>query len=565
MTFFDIHVLAAIKLISIVFVIGGYFFIKKKNPVLFLLWFGVLSAVSYILFVNDRQLLFWGLQGDELTIAAMYNTFAHVGFGADFAFHNFPPFYPPGFFWLFSIPGKIFGWNGVQMAKFAAASFFFVFPIGAYVTQRFLLKGLVSSKRLLVFSFVTPLIIMSVLGIDLLIGKPYEVCAAFTTVIWTIALFIKASQKKLSKKEVVLFGVIAGLIFMTYYLWLVFAAIVFLLLLSLLKKEDILRYIVTLSKVASIGILTAVPFWGPLVYTYLTVGMESWQTTFYTPENSVLWLPLTQFGSSQQILLFLGFISLLWFFKKEIISKILLSFLGAAFVWWGLGLSLLLFFSTPFQEFRGFYVLAPVVVSFGLAWAISYVWETFEALSYSHLREVVSYVGMLLLMTHAIFGFFVDDPTVRKNMVQSKTFPRHTVELVDALRELGNGSQLVTLSTSPQMLSLFPVNHYIYFNQHNAHPASIFSVRYQTIVSLAHAASPEEAYDIVTNAAFGPIDQFIFSIEEGQYVLYFHLDKPIEGIEEKRIVFDTDIFSAAYFERVYESPTYVVLHRKLNI
>ncbi|KKS51586.1 MAG: hypothetical protein UV18_C0020G0007, partial [Candidatus Magasanikbacteria bacterium GW2011_GWC2_42_27] len=281
MTFFDIHVLAAIKLISIVFVIGGYFFIKKKNPVLFLLWFGVLSAVSYILFVNDRQLLFWGLQGDELTIAAMYNTFAHVGFGADFAFHNFPPFYPPGFFWLFSIPGKIFGWNGVQMAKFAAASFFFVFPIGAYVTQRFLLKGLVSSKRLLVFSFVTPLIIMSVLGIDLLIGKPYEVCAAFTTVIWTIALFIKASQKKLSKKEVVLFGVIAGLIFMTYYLWLVFAAIVFLLLLSLLKKEDIIRYIGTLSKVASIGILTAVPFWGPLVYTYLTVGMESWQTTFY--------------------------------------------------------------------------------------------------------------------------------------------------------------------------------------------------------------------------------------------------------------------------------------------
>ena len=84
-------------------------------------------------------------------------------------------------------------------------------------------------------------------------------------------------------------------------------------------------------------------------------------------------------------------------------------------------------------------------------------------------------------------------------------------------------------------------------------------------MSLAHAASPEEAYDIVTNAAFGPIDQFIFSIEEGQYVLYFHLDKPIEGIEEKRIVFDTDIFSAAYFERVYESPTYVVLHRKLNI
>ena len=146
-------------------------------------------------------------------------------------------------------------------------------------------------------------------------------------------------------------------------------------------------------------------------------------------------------------------------------------------------------------------------------------------------------------------------------MVQSKIFPQHTVELVEALRELDNGSQLVTLITSPQMLSLFPINHYIYFNQHNAHPASIFSVRYQTVLSLAQASTPKEAYDIVTNAAFGPIDQFIFSVEEGQYVLYVHLDKPIVGIEEKRIVFNSDIFSAEYFDHLYENSTDIVLRR----
>ncbi|PIR75768.1 MAG: hypothetical protein CO030_01930 [Candidatus Magasanikbacteria bacterium CG_4_9_14_0_2_um_filter_42_11] len=562
MTFFDIHVLAAIKLISIVFVIGGYFFIKKKNPVLFLLWFGVLSAVSYILFVNDRQLLFWGLQGDELTIAAIYNTFAQVGFGADFAFHGFPPFYPPGFFWLCSIPGKIFGWNGIQIAKFAAASFFLVFPIGGYLTQRFMLKGLVSSKRLLIFSFLTPLIIMSVLGIDLLIGKPYEVLAAFLTVVWTIALFMHASQKKLSQKEILLFGVIAGLIFMTYYLWLVFAAIVFLLLFGVLKKNDILRYILNLSKVATIGIITALPFWGPLVYTYITVGMESWQTTFYTPENSGLWLPITQFGSSANIVLFLSFVSILWFFKKDLISKILLSFLGAAFIWWGFGLALLLFFSTPFQEFRGFYVLAPVVLSYGFAWAISSIWKKLEERSYVHLQEVVLYLGILLLIAHSIFGFFIDDPTVRKNMVHSKSFPAQTLDLAYALREMDHASDLVTLSTSPQLVAIFPINHYIYFNQHNTHPASIFSVRYQTVLSLSGASTPEEAYAIVTNAAFGPIDQFIFSLEEGEYVLYFHVDKPIEGIEEKRIVFNKDMFSDQYFEHIYEDTTNVVLQRK---
>ncbi|PIZ95358.1 MAG: hypothetical protein COX81_00965 [Candidatus Magasanikbacteria bacterium CG_4_10_14_0_2_um_filter_37_12] len=564
MTFADVHMLVAIKLFFLFFLVVSLFFIRKKVPLWsFLLFFGVVSSASYLLLVNNHMLLFWGLQGDEITVAAMYNTFAHVGLWSDFAFHNLPAFYPPGYFWLFAILGNWFGWNGIQIAKVATATFFLFFPIVIYFFCKILeeKKKIVDNLTYLVFIFLAPLIIMSTLGIDLLIGKPYEIVSAVLTIFWTIALYVHILTKKLSWKEVLSFGIIAGVIFMLYYLWLVFAGMVFIIQMFFLKRTKIFPYLLDLIKVALVGIIVALPFILPLVLTYINVGMESWQTAFYIPANSKLWLPITQFGSSANIILFVGFISILWY-SRETIPRLLLSFLGAAFLWWGLGLFLLLFFSTPFQEFRGFYVLSPVVVSIGAAYGISRFWQFFKEKRDIHGQQVLMFVGVLLLGAHAIFGFFVDDPIVQQNAIISKTLPENVFTLVEVLKTLPEADSLVTLHSVPQILAFFPINHYLYFNQNNTHPAAIFSVRFATISALELATSSKEAYNIVTSAPYGPIDQFIFYKQDGLYTLYFHLDKPIQGIEERKISFSQELFSATYFEKVYDSGHYTILRRK---
>ena len=97
----DIRLFILIKLLLIFFVfISIYLFYKKKSPYIFLSLVGTISALSYALLVDNHSLLFWGLQGDELTIGAMFKVFSK-GTWSDFAYHDLPPFYPPGFFLVF--------------------------------------------------------------------------------------------------------------------------------------------------------------------------------------------------------------------------------------------------------------------------------------------------------------------------------------------------------------------------------------------------------------------------------------------------------------------------------
>ncbi len=561
MTFEDVHVLVAIKLLFLVFLAGAFFCARKKTPPwVFLIFFGILSAASYILFVDDTALLFWGLQGDEITIAAMYNTFAHVGLGSDFAFHGFPAFYPALYFWIFAIPGRILEWNGVQIAKLGAATGFLLFPLAIYSLRALLPKSLRKKHLLTVFAFLAPLILMSTLGIDLFIGKPYEIIAAAVAIFWTICLHKRAQEGALTKKEIALFGIIAGLVFMTYYLWLVFAGLVYIIQMFVIERKILLRYLANLTKVAVVGIITALPFITPLILAYVANGMESWQTTFYTPVSSELWLPLTEFGSLTNIVLFAGFASILWFYK-ELIPRILLSFLGAAFLWWGFGLSMLLFFSTPFQEFRGFYVLAPTALALGAAYGGAKLWMYLKEQKNHNAQRVLLIIAVLMLGAQSIFGLFLDDPVVQQNRLASKHTNKDIHSLAQALEEVPHASTLTTLHTVPQLPAFVPINHYLYFNQHNTHPAAIFSTRYETVLSLASATTSEQIYAIASNAPYGPIDQFIFFDREDTYELYYHLDKPIVGIEQKTISLQKSLFSDEFFDLLYDEGAFVVLHR----
>jgi hypothetical protein len=80
----------------------GIFTRKIKNW-MFLVGLGLCMGAGYYSLVHNLELPIWGLVGDEITISAMYTTFAHYSFFSDFAYHNLPPYYPPLFF-LYYLP-----------------------------------------------------------------------------------------------------------------------------------------------------------------------------------------------------------------------------------------------------------------------------------------------------------------------------------------------------------------------------------------------------------------------------------------------------------------------------
>jgi len=562
MNFFDIQSYIVIKLLLLIFIaLASYLVYKKIKPVYFLALVGVISAAAYAVLVNNLELPLWGLQGDEITIAAMYNTFAHTSLMSDFSYHSLAPFYPPLWFWLFAVIGRVLNYNGVLIAKLASGFFFLLFPIGLYYFQKYLSQAepLENKSASNMLAVLAPLLILTILDKDLLIGKPYEVVTAALSIFWYIQLYLTISRQQLNNKKILLYGLIAGLIAMTYYLWLVFAALALLLLGLIEVKEARLRYFWSLIKTMLVALLVSAPFILPLAINYFKFGIESWQTSFFTPNGLNLWLPMFQLTSLNSLILLFGLVVLIYYRQQPLIKQLAYLFLSA-FVWWGLMMLVLLISKQPFQEFRGFYILAPSILAIAAAYGLTRLWNYFKVNDHKNLAFTLVIIGIVYFASQSIFGFFVDDPIVRGRRVESREVNQAILNLVNYLKTEANTNSKLTLQTTPQILAFTPINNLIYFNQHNNHPAAIFSERYKYLESLANASTAADLYERIKNCPYGKLERLIFYSDKDNYYLYFHLNKIIDGLEVREITINKDLFSAEYFKKVYDNNGYVVIN-----
>lgn len=560
MNYSDIQIYSSIKLLLVLFaILAAYLIIKKKNPLYLLTLFGLISAGTYALWSNNLQLPLWGLQGDELTIAAMFNTFAKVGLGADFSYHSLPPFYPPAFFWLFGLIGHLLHWNGIVMLKAAATIFLLIFPAAIYLLQRRLFKNILNDSRLnTLFACLSPLLIMSILDKDLMLGKPYEIVSAVAVILWVISLHHQAISQRWRIWLPFVYGLAAGLIFMTYYLWLVFAAIAFILMGLLESNQRKLHYFWRLSQTAVVGLVATLPFTGPLIGSYLKNGLENWQTVFFTPGGLDLWLPMFQLTSWTNLILLFGLATLIYC-RRQPIAKQLLYLLSTSFIWWTGGLLLLLIWHKPFQEFRGFYIWAPTILTLGAAYGLSRLWAYYQINQKSNWSITLALLGLAYLISQSFFGFFIDHPAIKNRRLESRQANPAIIQLANYLNNHSLASQSLTLETTPQLLAFTPINNLLYFNQHNGHPASIFSERYSYVQSLAAAKTPAELQQKIKQCPFGELKRFIFYSDQKYYYLYFHLDEFISGIKETELKFDRQLFVSPYFKITYQDNGYYVI------
>ncbi|MBT3816721.1 MAG: arabinofuranosyltransferase [Candidatus Magasanikbacteria bacterium] len=554
-----------VKLLFFVFVIFGIIAVYKKvHPVIFLLGFGILSATAYMALVRGTLLSFWGLVGDEITIAAMYESFAYHGLFTDFAYSNLPPFYPSLFFQVIAVIGRFFHWNGVQMAKFGAMITMLCFPVFLYWIQSVYWKHKKDSPKKLVW-LLGVLCLFIVIPWNSVITKPYELISGSLTILWTVFLVLDVYQKKINWQRVLVYGITGGILFMLFYFWFALAAMG-VALFHLFSKEktrikDYAYFLVTGIMVFIVG----APFWLPLVRSYSAHGSENWQLGFFIGEWITTHGPLLSFSLSGIVGL-IGLISLI-VYRKKIYIRILLSLFVAGYLWQIMGMVTILFFASPLQESKGFMFFNTPILALAAAYGIaSYVdYLVKKKKPYCSYRNF-GIIGILLLAPTMIFGTFADDIKVKKIYERSLLQKSAIVEILPALKSLEITNPTldiippIVLSTGlPELHAFYPYHDFIYFNQHNSHPAALFSERRAFLVDLAEETDPEVFAQTLKDNPFDQINHFVFlASEEKGYPIIFHRDDFPFGLKEETLWFDKALFDSEYFIEQYRSDKYVI-------
>lgn len=567
LSFNDVQHITAAKICFFVFILVGLIFIYKKyKPSLFLFFLGGLSALSYYFFVSDIGLMFWGLRGDEITIAAMYEMFAHGSFWSDFAYPHLAPFYPPLFFWLFALPGRLFDWNGIQIAKVAAFVTIFLFPAFFYFVQKyFWSKRILQDKKApaLVSWFVASIVPFAVIDWDAIILKPYELLSASLIIIWTVALLYVIHKEKWSSVYLLSFGLSGAVLFVLFYFWFFLAAIgIALFNLFYHSSLNLKKY----SYFALTGILVlffSTPFWLRLALNYAQYGAENWQLGFL----SLPWLATYGLGlefSVRGIIFLLGLLSLI-IFRQRFYIRALLCLFVSSYIWQMMGLFTITFFASPLQESKGFYFFNRIILVLAAAYLLEYLWHYFES-KYTSLnwRRTVLVIGLILLSPTMFFGTFADDPVAQRTRAESKQPREGVLELVGFLKSKNDSFEKITLHSGiTELYAYTPVNTFVYYNMHNSHPAADFSERFYFTQELARATRAEDFFSLSQSNNFGQIGRFIFFQSDTDfYPLYFHIDNFPNQSKTEIIQLPKKLFTEDFFEKVYESNQFVIFEPK---
>ena len=160
------------------------------------------------------------------------------------------------------------------------------------------------------------------------------------------------------------------------------------------------------------------------------------------------------------------------------------------------------------------------------------------------------------------FGFFIDDPVVQRRVVESRQLRPPVAKLIEYLAtDIKQSKDLLVLHSGIGELNAFlPLNNFIYFNQHNSHPAAQFSSRYLYVQWLSLARDSKEFHQMAVNSPQGRIDRFIFFTEPDSkvYKVYFELDNFPNQIKNEIVEIPQHLLAEPYFFKVYENEQVVI-------
>jgi len=262
-----IQALAWIKIIAGLSLAMWLFLIyKKPRPMYLGASIGLGLASFYAVMSKPLAKMFWGNNGDEIFILTFLAKVISGQPFHDFFYNWLPPFYPPLYFWLAGLAGKLLGLTAVGAAKLGVIavliSWFLVLGIGLKIYW-IKIREAEWGETWMWLGYAAVFLIMIDFN-DLLI-KPYEALSALLGVAWIALLNKTLSDGHWTKRHYAFFGIAGGLLILTYYFWwLIFISA----LIVLLRFQS--RPFVALKRLLVLGVIVVVVssiYFGPLFFT----------------------------------------------------------------------------------------------------------------------------------------------------------------------------------------------------------------------------------------------------------------------------------------------------------
>jgi len=560
MTPVEVWQIYLLQMIFLLFLGGGLIiYWRFRRPVFFVLSVSLFSGLAYLVMIYKYHVTWWGLQGDEIFVAANLQKMAAGHFFSDFFYNFLPPFYPPLYFWVIGLIAFIFDFSGVTAAHVGIFLTIIAVPLLAYFCQRYYFKNFSGKGFLPWQSALIACLIMVVYDKTAIILKPYEFISAVLVVFWTIFLLNDLQTLPLSKKQRIFYSISGSILFLTFYFWFFIVGLA-IGIYRLFSRAKFWNFYKELSIIGTSILIISAVYIVPLIYSYWRYGSENWQSGFLTMSDFNLYLPFvlfTPFG----LLSLIGLISLVVYFKNNLV-KALASLLIACYLWQITNALTMIFFQATFLPAKPFIFLAGTILMIAAGYGIGQVCEKLKLNIY--LKFLFFILAFVFFSNQLLFGAFIYDPSVQNQITKIKNYSKPEIAyLENKIKSVEGLEEMVVLSGGiPELSAYLPLNYYLSYNIHFSHPAAHFSQRYNFVKSLATAKDALVFYQMIKSAPLEKIDALLLFKGEGDYPFIFWIDNFPDGAKEEVIWIKAALIDLRYFNILYEDKFFILFQVK---
>lgn len=557
-----LNILALSKLLLAIFV--GLFLLgvwRKYRPVYFLSIFGGLIVLFYIVLAKDSQRMWWGTVGDELLVSGYLG---HVMFGdasKDFYYAWLPNFYPPLYFWVTGFVSKFLVHSGIAAAKVGIIGTFIIWFWGTYYWQKLfwskIFTGeknnfpLISHKW---FFALLPIFLLLISDFDALLLKPYEALAALLSVIWLIFWSVLSLEVKWTKNQYLFLGISSGLLFLLFYFWwFILLPLIFVLALKALdKKTQLKRFVINSALMA----LVSAVFWLPLLISFIKYGIENWQAKFFVFPDLFTFSPWSAI-SWRAMLLLLGLVGLVYFYKKNIAIKSIAGVLAFSYLYQMVSVLLYLVGYHPVQAYKPFMFLGGAALAVGLTIMSMHIFFLVKE-KYQKQSSIIFLVFLVVIFSQVPLIRWLDDPVIIRQIENDLQADDRSQQLAADIRQYVPDYKSRTWLTSgtANLNAYLPLSYYIAFSPHFSHQAAQYSQRLAEVKAMSEAESPVDFMNIINQGKEPQIDSLLFydeqtNVVDGDFTLFFWADRYPNGGQDLLIKISKGNISKQDWEEVY--------------
>lgn len=492
--------------LSFLFMLGAAWFSRVSASArswIIVLATSVWGAVTVALFFHGTPYALNGYGGDQAFRLAMILKFQTFGMPGDFYYRGLPPFYPPVLYWLLGTLARVFSAPSYVMMKVGTELLYLLSPIALFLVWR----RLVSPTRAAMIVLFN--IVFLSFGKAAPLVAPHAFLANSLFIPWWFHYVEQIGAARPTRTHYLVGGIIGGLLFMTYYFPFFIGG--FLLAVRcifhrhqrlLAPSRERFRWPHALAVLGLAAVFSSV-FWGPLLWSFITIGYHSAQQEWHHIESPGIGFEFVQFSLAG--LAFLGALLVAVRRSRSDLYRGFLLFVGTTFAFHLIG-SILGALDKPVNLIKaGEFIELTGGPLIGLVAAL--IFHRVRRTRPGTLVPAALVLAVLIAMLHEVNGY-AKRPMVRT--ARTTGVPAFGLDPDEMRRRAG----AVFLTHEEKLASFYPVYVFFAVNEHYSHPASRYERRLALLDLLQSVHDPyvfnlalrENQYDRVDYFMPGPKD-----------------------------------------------------------